>query len=213
MSNINKLTKLKELLDKGVITQEEFDVQKSQLLYSDIKRKNILKNIGVGIGVFFVVIICLSIISSNFSQTNKTDVEKTVVEEKVKNEVPVEFSGECPVEASGSIYDNIIGIPELSCSIKNNTNKEISAVKLYFSPKDVYGEELSGIFSTNYLFTDDPISANGSTKRSWQMLDDEIRSGDVYIYSVYFADGTEWGSKDATVNNLKKYGYKIEVSY
>ena len=213
MSNINKLTALKDLMDKGVITQEEFNIQKTQLLNSETKKSKIVKNIGLGIGVFLVIIICISIISANFSGADDQVVEKTVTVEPEKTIIPDKFSGECPVEVSGSIYDNIIGVSELSCNIINNTDKEISAVKLYFVPKDVYGEELSGIFSINYLFTDNPIAANGSTKKTWQMLDDEIRSGDVYIYSVYFSDGSEWGNKDATVNDLKKYGYKIQVSY
>ena len=43
------------------------------------------------------------------------------------------------------------------------------------------------------------------------MLDSEIKSGDVYVYSVYFSDGSEWGDKDASVSNIKKYGYKTKV--
>ena len=213
MSKADKLTELKELLDKGVITQEDYDTQKAQILSSNIKRQGIIKNIGVGIGIFFVVIICLAIINSNFSLEKEPSIQYSEVEETVKNDVPDEFEGEFPVEIAGSIYDNIIGVPELSCSIKNKTDKEISAIKLYFEPRDVYGEELTGIFSTNYLFTDESITPNGSTKESWQMLDTAIKSGDVYIYSVYFADGNEWGNKDATVKQIKKYGYKIKVTY
>lgn len=211
MSNIDKLTKLKELLDGGIITQEEFDNEKKQILSIENKKKNMPKNLGLCIAIFFVVVICISIISSTFSRTEtaSTDVEKKVTEQKV----PDEFSGDCPVEVSGYIYDNIIGVPELSCSIKNNTDKEIAAVKLYFSPKDVYGEEVDGIFATKQLYTDNPISAGSSTKRSWQMIDGEIKSGDLYVYSVYFSDGTEWGNKDAVTSDVKKYGYKIQVSY
>jgi hypothetical protein len=35
MSNADELKKLKELLDSGVLSQEEFDVEKEKLLNSD----------------------------------------------------------------------------------------------------------------------------------------------------------------------------------
>ena len=35
MSNADELKKLKELLDSGVLSQEEFDVEKDKLLNSD----------------------------------------------------------------------------------------------------------------------------------------------------------------------------------
>lgn len=211
MSNIDKLTKLKGLLDSGVITQEEFEKQKEEIFYNENKKKIVPKNLGIGIAVFFVAIICISIISSSFSRTEKTSAptENKVVEQKI----PDEFSGECPIEISGYIYDNIIGVPELSCSFKNNTDKEISAIKLYFSPKNVYGEVVTGIFTTNQLYTDNSISAGGSSKHSWQLIDGEIKSGELYVYSVYFSDGSEWGNKDAVTSDAKKYGYKIQVSY
>ena len=166
---------------------------------------------------FWVLIVIIVIaVAAGTSDPNEAGVsqseDKTNQAGEVSNNapsVPNEFSGECPVEVSGSVGDNIIGVPELSCSIKNKTDKEIAAVKLYFSPKDVYGSDVNTIFTTNQLYTDTPIAAYGSCSRSWQMLDDEIKSGDVYVYSVYFSDGTEWGDKDASVSKIKKYGMKI----
>lgn len=125
--------------------------------------------------------------------------------------IPPEFSADCPVELSASVSDNIIGVPELRCVITNRTDKEIAAVKLYFLPKDVYGNDVDSIFTTNQLFTDESIGKKGSCTRSWQMLDDDIKSGEVYIYSVYFADGTEWGDRDASVSKIKKYGVKVSA--
>ena len=135
----------------------------------------------------------------------------SVVSQVSKPAVPAEFSEECPIEVSASVADNIIGVPELTCNIKNKTDKEIAAVQLYFIPVDVYGEEVNSFLTTNKLYTDNTISAKGSVSRGWQILDQEVKAGNLYIYSVYFTDGTEWGDKDASLSKIKKYGIEITV--
>ena len=47
----------------------------------------------------------------------------------------------------------------------------------------------------------------GQTKTS-----DTVKTVELYVYSVYFADGTEWGDKDATKSAILKNGTIIEVS-
>lgn len=111
------------------------------------------------------------------------------------------------------MYDNIINFPERSCSIKNNTDKEIAAIQFYFTPKDVYGEDADGVFAMNRLQTDTPISPRGSDTCVWQMIDQSVKSGDLYVYSVYFTDGTEWGDRNASVSKIKKYAPRLSVSY
>lgn len=210
----DELIKLKELLDNGVITQEEFEQQKEKY-FSESKKSGISEKVKIGFAIFAVLIICIAIIGAfTPSQEESGKADGQIVSEeasKADNDVPEAFAGECPVALSASIADNIIGVPELTCNIQNNTDKEILAVKLYFSPRDVYGEEVSTIFTTHELYTDEPIAANGSGVSSWQLLDQEIKSGDIYIYSVYFSDSTEWGNKDAGTNDVKKYGKKVEI--
>lgn len=222
------LLKLKELLDCGAISEEEFEQQKNSILKSGESRPK-KKNIGLIIAVTVVCIICIFIIRGNFSQSEDMVVsevsensvqgaevsDNSVMANGVTNEniVPTEFAEQCPIGVTASMYDNVIGVPELECSFMNYTNKEIVAIKLYFDPRNVYGESVSSMLITNQLYTDETIAANGSARRAWQLIDDEIKSGDVYVYSVYFSDGSEWGDKEATVSQLKKYGYKITAKY
>ncbi len=206
--NTDKLKQLKELLDMGAISQEEFDVQKSVLMQEGEPKKK--KNIGLIFAITVVVIICFSIILGGNSETeNSIELPQTNVEPST----PKEFTQSCPVEITSSMYDNIIGVPEIKCIFKNNTDKEIAAIKMYFLPKDVYGEEVNTIFTTNELYTDNPIASGGSSSRNWQLIDSNTKSGDIYVYSVYFSDGTEWGNKDASVSDIKKYAYKIHTKY
>lgn len=208
MLNTDKLKQLKELLDMGAISQDEFETQKQTLMQQESPKKK--KNIGLIITIIVVAVICLSIISGGGAETKNS---KETPQVNTENSIPEEFVDTCPVEVSSSMYDNIIGVPEVKCTFKNNTDKEIAAIKLYFLPRDVYGADVNTIFTTNELYTDNPITAGGSSSRSWQLLDEEIKSGDVYVYSVYFSDGTEWGNKEASVSDIKKYAYKISAKY
>lgn len=144
------------------------------------------------------------------SASQKSDVSSTI-SQQASSITEDEFSAECPIEVSASIGDNIIGYPELSCNIENNTDKEIAAEQLYFEGRDVYGDDVNTIFTTKKIQTDNPINPNGSKTVSYQFLDKTVKSGDLYVYSVYFSDGTEWGDKDASTSKIKKRGMKISV--
>lgn len=207
--NTDEILKLKKLLDEGAITQAEFDKEKQKLMNDKSMKKN---NLGLVVGIVLVFLLCISIISGSVeSNTQKEPPMK--MEEKDIESLPEEFKDEFPISISGKMYDNILGFPELSLHITNTTEKDVSAVKFYFAPKDVYGDDNTNIFSMNQLYTDDTILANESVTKTWQMLDSSVKSGDVYVYSVYFADGTEWGDKEATVSDIKKYGHKLQVKY
>lgn len=206
--NTEEILKFKKLLDEGVITQEEFEKEKEQFLRAYKK-----KSVGLIVGILVTFIFCISIIIANFNDDSVPSQEDIPAEQVVVSSVPDEFSAEFPISISGKLYDNIIGVPELSLSITNDTNKDISAIKIYFSPKDVYGEEVNGIFATEELYTDNTILAGETVTKTWQLLDSAIKAGDVYVYSVYFSDGTEWGDKDAPVSDIKKYGNKLYVKY
>ena len=122
------------------------------------------------------------------------------------------FAGECGISASAEMGTSIIGYPELHISIQNTTSKEISAIQFYAVPYDVYGDEIRGWTSQNKLYTDTAISAGGSNSISYQFIEDSVKMVDLYVYSVYFSDGTEWGDKDATKSKILENGAKIEVA-
>ena len=195
------------------------------------KNNGISKGAFIGVSIFFAFFLFIGIINisdttDNVAAKETTTVNSTALNEsetpavpvtkedvKKEPEIPAAFASEIPVTVSVSMYDNIIGLPEIKCHFKNNTDKEIAAVQLYLLPKDVYGEEIHGIFVTNKLQCDTPIPANGAETFTWQMIDQSIKSGDLYIYSVYFADGTEWGDRNASTSTIKKHALKLEAKY
>ena len=127
------------------------------------------------------------------------------------NEKVSVFSGDCGISATAEMGNDIIGQPTVSVSITNTTSKNISAIKFYAVPLDVYGEELKGVFATNRLDTDDTIAAGKSDMRTWQFLEDDVKTVKLYVYSVYFEDGTEWGDREATKSVILKNALEIEV--
>lgn len=176
--------------------------------YSVVPKKAVYKRWWFWVVIILAIVVIGAAASGDNSSSDVTDTSAGAVQPTV----PDEFAGDCPISLSATVKDNIIGMPELTCHFKNLTDKEIAAIKLYFDPQDVYGKAVDTVFTTHELYTDEAIAANGSCSRSWQLLDQEIKSGEVYLYSVYFADGTEWGNKDASVSHIKKYGIKISVN-
>ncbi len=107
---------------------------------------------------------------------------------------------------------SIIGYPELTISITNTSEKDISAIQFYAVPYDVYGDEITSWKNQNNLYTDTAIGAGKSTSISYQFIEDRVKTVKLYIYSVYFSDGTEWGNKDAAKSTILDHGALVEVS-
>lgn len=147
------------------------------------------------------------------NQTADTGASQSVVnqEEASGSKVEDKFSGECGISATAEMGSSIIGMPTLNISISNISKKEISAIKFYFVPLDVYGEEIKGWTSQNYLYSDEAILSGGSDSCEFQFIEDSVKKGRLYVYSVYFSDGTEWGNKDATKSTILKKGVCIAV--
>lgn len=78
-------------------------------------------------------------ISDISENSNSLEANKTV---KTEQEQSV-FDGDCGITTSAQLGNSIIGQPELTISIKNTSNKDISAIKFFVEPIDVYGEKLS----------------------------------------------------------------------
>lgn len=143
---------------------------------------------------------------TNQSETNKEQQDNTNTDNKVSV-----FEGDCGISAIAEMGTDIIGQPTVSVSITNTTDKDISAIKFYAVPLDVYGEELEGVFTMNNLVTDDTIAAGNSDTRTWQFIDNEVKTIKLYVYSVYFSDGTEWGDREATKSVILKNALEIAV--
>ena len=143
--------------------------------------------------------------SNNLANTTNTSNNASV---STKQSV---FDGDCGIEASAKMGSSIIGYPELTISVSNTTNKEISAIQFYAVPYDVYGDEITGWTSQNKLYTDSVIGAGASDSLTYQFIEDSVKTVKLYVYSVYFSDGSEWGDKDATQSTIIKNGAIIEV--
>lgn len=122
------------------------------------------------------------------------------------------FAGDCGIAASAEMGSSIIGYPELTVSITNTSDKDISAIKFYAVPCDVYGDEITSWTRQDRLYTDTSIGAGESTSITYQFIEDSVKTVKLYVYSVYFSDGTEWGDKDATKSTILDNGVSIEVS-
>lgn len=172
-----------------------------------------------GMGTLFALGIIGSTIggTENAKSTGKQTTAKAEVQQTpVPAPMPSRFIGDCGISATAHLKsDEFINHPHLSITVKNVSVKDIAAIQFYAVPYDVYGKDLSSsLFSQKKLLTDDLIPVGGSEKLNYgPFIDQRMKSAKLYVYSVYFADGSEWGDKDATRSEILKYGKQIEATF
>ena len=131
------------------------------------------------------------------------------------NKIAAAFAGDCGIKATAHMHSNeYINHPELTINVANESGKNIAAIKFLAIPYDVYGEEIKSFATQKGLFTDDMIKAGASKKLSYgPFLLQNIKSVKLYVYSVYFTDGSKWGDKDASERDAIRYGKQIDVTF
>lgn len=164
-----------------------------------------MKNIKKTISISLIILLFLSLFSGC-----TTGITTGNNNSKVSSAASI-FDGDCGISAIAEIGNNIINYPELTITITNTTDKEIAAIKFYSIPKDVYGEEIKGWTTQKNLYTDTAIAPGSSNTITYQFIEQSVKTVDLYVYSVYFSDGTEWGDKDAISGKIIKEAPMIEV--
>ncbi len=165
--------------------------------------------------IIFVVLPTVGTIVGTINSVNSNDTSNEATSSDSNNVVSNKvstFEGDCGIAATAEMGSSIIGYPTLSISITNTTEKDIAAIQFYAIPYDVYGNEITGWTSQNKLYTDNGISAGQTKSIHYDFIEDSIKTVKLYVYSVYFSDGTEWGDKDATKSTILSNGAIIEVS-
>lgn len=162
-----------------------------------------------------LIVLCVIVFLGIVIGTAKNDVKEDETTIQVNNTVATvtnAFTGDCGITAKAEMGDSIIGMPELTIVVKNTTEKDIAAVKFYAVPCDVYGDEIKGWTRQDHLYTDTTIAPGDTDTLVYQFIENTVKTVKLYVYSVYFTDGTEWGDKDATTSDIVKNGKIIEVS-
>ena len=148
--------------------------------------------------------------------TKKTAIETRIRQTSVPPPIPSSYSGNCGIEATAHLASHqYINHPHLRISVRNVSGKGIAAIKFYAIPYDVYGEDISSsIFSQNRLQTDDLIPAGRKKVLNYgPFMNQSMKSVKLYVYSIYFEDGSEWGDREATRQEILKYGKLIEATF
>lgn len=145
-----------------------------------------------------------------------TKLEETDKNIDTNNEEKYEhlFTGDCPVSINATYHTSS---QVLSIRAYNQSEKTIVAIKYLIVVYDVYGEVLQkyGYGASSLTATYDKFSIKPNSGRSgeWELRGfSDGKSVDVYVFSVLYEDNTEWGSKDLTVADVKKYAPKTHVT-
>lgn len=177
-------------------------------------KKPVFKKVWFWVLIFFIIgavatPTSTTIESNNTVATSPNQTQQTNATISTQASI---FDGDCGINASAEIGKNIINLPEITIKITNTTDKEIAAIQFYAVPYDVYGDEIKNWTTQSKLYTDTAISAGDSTTLSYQLIEDSVKTVDLYVYSVYFSDGTEWGDKNASVSKILENVPTIEVT-
>ena len=124
------------------------------------------------------------------------------------------FAGTCPIKINATYYTSD---QTLSIRQTNQGGKTIVAIKYLIVVYDAYGEILQkyGYGASALTATYDKFNINSgvSYTEDWKLNGfSDGKSLDIYIYSVYYADNTEWGNHDLNVTDIKKYAPKTHVT-
>ena len=119
----------------------------------------------------------------------------------------------CPISIRVSYYTSD---QTLSITATNNGDKTISAIKYLIVVYDVYGNTLNqygyGSFALTATYDKFNIYSEKSATGDWRLNGfSDGKSLDIYIYSVYYSDNTEWGSRELSTANIIKYAPKIHT--
>lgn len=175
-------------------------------------------NKGCGVGLAVVIVLTIGAIGSTISNVSKY-AEISNAEDATQNTMVNTtnscFAGECGIEASAHMKSNdFINHPELSINVRNVSGKDIAAIQFLAVPYDVYGEEIHSFATQERLHTDDLIRAGGhENMRFGPFLLSNIKSVKLYVYSVYYTDGSSWGDKDATRSQILRHAKRIEATF
>ena len=121
------------------------------------------------------------------------------------------FSSPCPIDIGVKYHTSS---QHLYITATNNSGKPIKAIKYLLIVYDVYGNVLKkydyGATEVSATYDDHDISSYGSATGGWTLNGfSDGKSLDIYIYNVYYSDGSDWGSRELTVDDIKTYAPKI----
>ncbi len=118
------------------------------------------------------------------------------------------FEGACGICAQARVSGSWLGDPELLIFVSNEAGKEIAEIQFYVLPCDQCGNRLGDWMQCT---TKAAIHAGDSERLVYRFMDRKTKSADVYIYSVRFSDGTQWGDRNAEKETILNYAARMQA--
>ena len=101
MSKTDELLKLKELLERGGITQDEYEKEKSKLISPKTESDKLTLSAYIVISLVFII--CIGIIFSFFGRKSNVTEEFHEKQPNVKNSTQNKFENEFRISVSASL--------------------------------------------------------------------------------------------------------------
>lgn len=122
-----------------------------------------------------------------------------------------EFDLSQQIDAEVRGYFNDSGSGEQVCLTFNNTSDStVKAIRVLVFPHNVYGEEITDFNNQKQFNT--TIYPNETKMLMCDVSNLMVSEADVYIYSVYYEDGREWGNRKANERLILKKSPVLHLS-
>ena len=164
--------------------------------------------------LLLVLTLLIMLTSCNILQGNTETITNTNTDSNtIHKEDYSNLFVDCPISIKASYYTSD---QTLTITATNNGNKTISAIKYLIVVYDVYGNTLKqyGYGSSALTATYDKFNINSGKNGigDWKLNGfSNGKSLDIYIYSVYYSDGKEWGSRDLTIADVVNFAPKSHI--
>lgn len=115
------------------------------------------------------------------------------------------------VTAAANLTYSPNGFPEISVSLHNRTDKELLAAGFYAVPRDRNGNELTDWTARRRFSTDASLKPGVEAAFTFQSIQENVASVELWICSLTFADGTRWGDPDCNPADAMEKGISVPV--
>ncbi len=130
--------------------------------------------------------------------------------DSVHNDPHDRFNDDCKISATASINKSSTGMQELTLFVTNLTGKNIASFNFFAFPSSIY-KKLEKTAPQSHTYKGVEIPSGSSVFSSHQFIKNYHGDVKLYIYSVDFSDGSQWGDKTATSGAIRKNGIAIDV--
>lgn len=114
------------------------------------------------------------------------------------------FAGDCGITVVAQVQKNELGWLDLELNVTNMTDQKVTAVRFFAVLLNAQGNPVGGDGDQIFIALGEslPIEAQKSVKETLTVSRKYARSLELYVVYVEYADGSTWGDRQASEDQI-----------